>query len=372
MNNSSSLKLWLARISRVLLGLTFIFSGFVKAVDPLGTTYKIQDYLSAFGGFFVNLLPYAQVASFVLIAAEFVLGVCLLLNVRTSVTVWLTLLFYLVMTPLTLYIALTNPVSDCGCFGDAWVISNWQTFYKNLVLLTLTLILLFTHRALHQLWVNGAELGLASLSLIAVLSLMFWTLYHLPILDFRPYKVGNYLPALMEYPEDAPQDIYETTFIYEKDGVEQEFTLENYPQNDSSWTFVRQNSTLIQKGYEPPIHDFEIINPDYEDITYDILESPTKVTLAVMYDLTISDLTQTPKLLRLYHEAQARGEMFYILTGSATTDVEAFCANNNAQELAPIICACDPITLKTIVRANPGIVELKNGKVINKYNLRNQ
>ena len=116
--------------ARTLLALTFLFSGFVKAVDPLGTVYKIEDYLKAFGGLFTDLLPLAGTAAVCLIAVEFVLGFCMLFNVRTNWTSWLSLAFYLVMTPLTLWIALTNPVTDCGCFGDALVLTNWQTFWK--------------------------------------------------------------------------------------------------------------------------------------------------------------------------------------------------------------------------------------------------
>ena len=142
----------IAIIARTLLGATFIFSGVVKAIDPLGTTYKIEDYLKAFGGFFTDLLPLAEPAAFTLIAVEFVLGVCLFLNIRTNWTSWLSLAFYCVMTPLTLYIALTNPVSDCGCFGDALVLTNWQTFWKNVVLVSLVIILLCTKKSLHQTW----------------------------------------------------------------------------------------------------------------------------------------------------------------------------------------------------------------------------
>ena len=129
-------------VTRLLLGLTFLFSGIVKAIDPLGTTYKIEDYLKAFGGFFTDLLPLAEPAAFALITVECLLGICLVCNIQIRLVAWLSLLFYLVMTPLTLYLALKNPVSDCGCFGDAVVLTNWQTFGKNVVLLTLVIVLL--------------------------------------------------------------------------------------------------------------------------------------------------------------------------------------------------------------------------------------
>ena len=373
----------IASISRTLLGLVFIFSGVVKAIDPLGTVYKIEDYLKAFGGFFNELLPMAEVAAWALIILELLLGVCMVLNIRTQWTSWLALLFYLVMTPLTLYIALTNPVSDCGCFGDAIVLTNWQTFWKNVVLIVLAIILVALRKHVRQLWSNWMEILLVALTILAAVVFMSWTRNHLPVKDFRPYKIGNHLPTLMEYPEDAEPDVYEYAFVYEKDGVEQTFTLENYPKGDSTWTFVRQDSRLVKKGYEPPIHDLEILNADYEDLTWDILESEEPVTLVVMYDLKKADKSQiakvealasnlspfasSPDTLPLQGESEGA---FYILTGSGTDDIINFCLEYPA--LSDYVCTCDPVTLKTIVRANPGVIVLQNGTVIDKYNIRNR
>ena len=370
-------------ISRTLLGLVFIFSGVVKAIDPLGTVYKIEDYLKAFGGFFNELLPMAELAAWALIILELLLGVCMVLNIRTQWTSWLALLFYLVMTPLTLYIALTNPVSDCGCFGDAIVLTNWQTFWKNVVLIVLAIILVALRKHVRQLWSNWMEILLVALTILAAVVFMSWTRNHLPIKDFRPYKIGNHLPTLMEYPEDAEPDVYEYAFVYEKDGVEQTFTLENYPKGDSTWTFVRQESKLIKKGYEPPIHDLEILNANYEDLTWDILESEEPVTLVVMYDLKKADKSQIAKVEALASNLSPfaslpdtlplQGESegaFYILTGSGTDDIINFCLEYPT--LSDYVCTCDPVTLKTIVRANPGVIVLQNGIVIDKYNLRNR
>lgn len=363
----------LAGISRTLLGLVFIFSGAVKAIDPLGTVYKIEDYLKAFGGFFTELLPMAEVAAWGLIILELLLGVCMVLNVRTQWTSWISLIFYLVMTPLTLYIALTNPVSDCGCFGDAVVLTNWQTFSKNVVLITLAIILVALRKRTRQLWSNWMEVVLATLTIIAAIAFMTWTRLHLPVKDFRPYKIGNHLPTLMEYPEDAKPDVYEYSFVYEKDGVEQTFTLDNYPKGDSTWTFVRSNSKLIKKGYEPPIHDFEIINAEGEDLTWDILESEEPITLVVMYDLAKADKKQMKKVEALLGDEAMRQEGdeagVYILTGSGTDEIINFSLEYPA--LSDCICTCDPVTLKTIVRANPGVIVVQNGIVIDKYNVRN-
>jgi len=355
----------LGSVARTLLAATFLFSGIVKAVDPLGTTYKIEDYLKAFGGWFTDLLPLAEPAAIALIAVEFVLGVCLLLNIKTNWTSWITLAFYLIMAPLTLYIALNNPVSDCGCFGDALVLTNWQTFWKNIVLLVLVIILLCCKKAIRPTWSDWMEGVWVGLSIGAIAGFMTWNLLNLPIWDFRPYKVGNYLPELMIYPEDAEADQYKITFVYSKDGVEQEFTLEDYPKGDSTWTFVRQNSQLIKKGYEPPIHDFEILDANYDDITYTILESEEVVTLIIMYDLKKANLKQMAKVSKLMRECVDGGRTCYIVTGSGEDEIES---SGLPREM---VCTCDPVTLKTIVRANPGVVEIQNGTVINKYNLRN-
>ena len=402
MNN---LKRISAVVARVLLGATFIFSGFVKAVDPLGTTYKIEDYLKAFGGFFTSLLPLAEAAAICLITFEFVLGVCLLLNVRTKVTSWLALLMMVVMTPLTLYLALTNPITDCGCFGDAIVLSNWATFWKNVVLLALVIVLLFTRNAIAQTFSGKVEAAITALAVAAVAVFMWYNLSHLPVIDFRPYKVGNNIPQLMEYPDDAPVDEYQTTLIYAKDGVEQEFTIDNYPKNDPDWTFVDSRSVLIKKGYEPPIHDFEIVTyTDAEDITDQVLDDEN-VTLAVLYEIEKTDQRQLGKLLKLALGCYVDDRSFFLLTGSGMNVIEDFmqqrvapvlenrfgmryalsATDDNAVNDSQIegffvnfydyieraICTTDPVTLKTIVRANPGIVRLSEGTITEKYNLRN-
>lgn len=359
-------------ISRTLLAITFIFSGFVKAVDPLGTVYKIEDYLMAFGGFFTDLMPLAGVAAVGLIAAEWILGVCMFFNIKTPITSWISLAFYMVMTPLTLWIALTDPVSDCGCFGDAIVMTNWQTFWKNVVLTILTIILLICKKAIPQLFSWWAELVIFMLAMGSCAAIMGHSYTHLPPIDFRPYKVGNNIPALMEFPEGAPVDEYEITLIYAKDGIEQEFTLENYPKGDSTWAFVDQKSVLIKKGYEPPIHDFEILTMNFDDITYDILDSQSPVTLVTMYDLNKTDRTQAAKLMDVYNACMAKGEQCYFLTGSGEDIIYAFGEEMGMdyETIEQAFCTIDPVTLKTIVRANPGYFVVQGGTIIDKKNFR--
>jgi hypothetical protein len=195
--------------------------------------------------------------------------------------------------------------------------------------------------------------------------IMAYSYTHLPPIDFRPYKVGNHIPTLMEIPEDAEHDVYQTTLIYAKDdGEEREFTLENYPKDDPEWTFVDQKSVLVKKGYEAPIHDFEIMTLDFEDITYDILESEEPVTLITMYDLAKTDLKQLDKVRALLN----RGGLCYILTGSGEDEIEDFAEDHDIDINA--FCTIDPVTLKTIVRANPGMFVVQNGTIIEKHNLK--
>ena len=369
-NNKKALHIT-GSIARTLLALTFLFSGFVKAVDPLGTVYKIQDYLhEGFGGIFQWAIPASGVAAVCLIALEWLLGIAMLLNVRTQWTSWITLLFYCIMTPLTLYIAIANPVSDCGCFGDALVITNWQTFWKNIILLLLSICLVICRKVIPELFSWWMEIIITLAALGSVAGIMGYSYTHLPQIDFRPYKVGNHIPTLMEIPDDAEVDQYEITLIYAKDGKEQTFTLENYPKGDPEWTFVDQKSVLIKKGYVPPIHDFEIETLEGDYITQDILESEEPIALVVMYDLTKTDTTQLEKLMHMIHEYPR----VYFLTASGEEEIFAFAEELGWDEETTYstFCFTDPITLKTIVRANPGVIVVQNGTIIDKYNLRNR
>ena len=280
-------KTWV-NVCRFLLGVTFIFSGFVKAVDPLGSFYKIQDYLEAFG--LLSWVPPFMPLLFGigLAAIEFCIGVFLFLGIRRSMASWVALLLMCFMTPLTLYLAIADPVSDCGCFGDAVVLTNWQTFGKNVVLLVAA-VFAFKGRKLIIRFISHKSAWMVSMyTLLFIFALSFYCLSHLPIFDFRPYKIGTDIKAGMEIPEGAKGDVFETTYIMEKDGKRQEFALDNYiPEGakgdvfettyimekdgkrqefaldnypDSSWTFVEAKTVLKEKGYEPPIHDFAILD----------------------------------------------------------------------------------------------------------------
>lgn len=365
MNLPDTYKKILVEISRVLVGVVFVFSGFVKAIDPLGNTYKIVDYLEAFGmGFFeIFALP----AAIFLSAFEFALGAALLIGAYRRIHSILLLLFMCFMTPLTLYLAIANPVSDCGCFGDAIVITNWQTFFKNVVLLAASVCIFFWSRFMTPLFTKKTHSLPILFAWVFIFVVSVYCYVYLPILDFRPYKIGNDIPALMEVPEGEPVDKYETTFIYAKEGVEKEFTLEDYPRGDASWTFVDSKSTLVEKGYEPPIHDFTIVTEDDDDITEDVLDNPSYTFLLIAYKLENAVDANVDKINEIYDFATQYGYDFYCLTASLPENITNWRENTGAEYP---FCITDEITLKTIVRSNPGLMLIKDGTIINKWSDR--
>lgn len=348
-------------ISRLLFGATFLFSGFVKAVDPLGTAYKITDYFEAFGIPSFDWL--SIIFAFILITLEFCIGFAMFFNVKLKETSYLALLFMLVMTPLTLYLAIENPVSDCGCFGDAIVLTNWETFYKNVILCVL-LLMVFVTQKVNRPWLSewGCWLFLSIAAFIS-LGICTYGYTHLPFIDFRPYKIGNNITEGMQIPDDAPMDEYETTFVYAKDGIEKEFTLENYPADDSTWVFVRQNSVLVKQGYVPPIHDFSIVT-EQGDITDIVLETPGYTLLVISHKLEKVATNAIPQVNQILSWAEQHDIACYWLTSSYQDQVDAF--RQRYQVTVPF-GATDDITLKTIVRANPGLVLLRQGTVVAKW-----
>ena len=257
-------------IGRLLMAATFIFSGYVKAIDPLGTQYKLADYLQAMGT--GSLLPeWTLLVGAVLLAAlEFSLGIFLLFAIRRHLVSKIVLALMSIMTLLTLWIVIANPVKDCGCFGDAVVLSNGQTFIKNIILLAIALMLLKWPTSMVRFVSKKAQWIVINYTVIFALALSAWSLWDLPLFDFRPYHVGANIAQGMKIPQGAPQPQFETTFILEKNGQQKEFTLDNYP--DSTWTFVDSKTVQTAEGYVPPIHDFSIQdNKTGEDITQEVL-----------------------------------------------------------------------------------------------------
>lgn len=348
---------------RFLLGITFIFSGFVKAVDPLGSYYKIQDYVTAFG--IAEWIPAFVLLLFGIILAslEFSIGIFLFLGIRRLISSLLAMLLMIVMTPLTFYLAIANPVSDCGCFGDAWVLTNWQTFGKNVVLLAAAIIVFRQYKLIVRFITAKMEWLVSMYTLFFVFVLSFYCLANLPILDFRPYKIGTDIKAGMEIPEDAKPSVFETYFILEKDGKQKEFTLDNYP--DSTWTFVEARTVLKEKGYEPPIHDFSLIELSTgEDITDSVLAYKGYTFLLVAHRIEEADDGNIDLINEIYDYSVEHGYKFYALTSSSEEAIEEWCDQTGAEYP---FCQVDDITLKTIIRSNPGLLLLKDGIILNKW-----
>lgn len=358
-------------ISRILLGITFIFSGFVKAIDPLGTTYKIQDYLTSFG--LVSLHNIALPISIVLCAGEFCLGIFMLFGLYRKWTSRLLFLVMLFMTPLTLYLAIANPVKDCGCFGDALIITNWQTFFKNIILLVCAIVVLIWHQKITNLFTGKFYWFVSLYIIVCSIAFCLYGVFNEPIIDFRPYKIGANIPKLMTVEEDkAP--VFENIFTYEKDGVKKEFTEDNYPWEDSTWIFVDRQSKLIKEGEEPLIRDFSInrlyLNQDRteiegeEDITNEVLSDSSYTFLMIAYSLTDMDVDYLSSFEDINNYARDHQYKFYCLT-SSPRDVILQLEKENITNFD--FCLSDERSLKTIVRSNPGLILLKNGVIINKW-----
>ncbi|MCT4616473.1 MAG: DoxX family membrane protein [Marinifilaceae bacterium] len=348
-------------ICRIVLGATFVFSGFVKAIDPLGSAYKFTDYFMAFG--LDSFQHISFLLSIILSSTEFIIGLFLIFNFFPKLTSSIAMMFMSVFTPLTLYLAFANPVSDCGCFGDAWVLSNWETFYKNLFLLVLTLII-FGFRKKYYKNVEAFQLIYAFLAYIFIFSCSYYSYKHLPIIDFRPYHIGANISEGMEIPEGMPVDEYDTVLKYSKDGVVKEFKEDNYPWNDSTWVFVSMDQKLIKEGYKPPIHDFAISNSTHGDITQDVLNDDSYVLLFISKDLTKIKERQAIRLNELYQYGR---EKYWRVIGVTTSSEDQIRSLKEKYSLDLDFYSMDEIQVKTIVRANPAYVLLRKGTVINKW-----
>jgi hypothetical protein len=349
-------------VSRIIIGLVFIFSGIVKGIDPLGSAYKFHDYFHAFNLGFLNSL--SLVLAIVMCTAEFISGFAVLTGVRQKTGILGVLLLLIIFTPITFILALTNPVSDCGCFGDAIHLSNWQTFGKNIFLLLLLVVLLKERNQIKNIFSKMTEWAVifTVIALFVVFSLA--NLRYLPVIDFLPYKTGVKIADKMVVPEGSPVDAYMTTFIYEKDGTKKEFNLNNYPADDSSWKFVEQKSVMIKKGYKPPIHDLIITSSAGVDLTQQILNFHGYSVLMISKKLNEAGKRQFNDGIYLGRYCITHGLNFYILTSSGKDEVKSY-------ENGLTFCSSDETTLKTMIRANPGYVLLKDGIILGKWSWAN-
>ncbi len=356
----------LLSIARWIVGLVFIFSGFVKGIDPWGLQYKMTDYLHAFG--FDGLTWVAQPASFILPLAEFLIGVGLLFHIAMRWSSLLALIFMAFFTPLTLWVAIKNPVTDCGCFGDALVISNWETFYKNVALIILSILVFLYREKTDGIIPFATRRALAGATLLIYGALVFWSANHDPVIDFRPYKVGVNIPEAMKIPEGAQGDVYSNTFFYKNLTTNEikQFTDENYPWQDTlNWKFESMGeAVLVSKGYTPPIHDFFMQTAEGDDVSDFFFQDEKLTFIVIAYNLDKSSGKPQQELNNLAEWAKKEGYNFICLTSSTGQALENFKQKYNPNY---DFLFGDEIALKTPIRSNPGLLLTRKGTILAKW-----
>jgi len=359
--------------SRYFAGIVFLFSGFVKAVDPWGSTYKFIDYFhDAFHITSVDFL--ALPMAFILSALEFIVGVGLLVNSLTRVWLFLALLFMVVFTPLTLYLAISDPVHDCGCFGDALILSNWETFWKNIVI-SIAVVLPFLYRKqISETFTKKIGIVIITTFTIGIFGFQYWNFSNLPVIDFRPYKIGNYLPSQMVAPPDAETDVYEQYFTLEDTTTGKKIEIESkvYTQDSTYWgqntkyKYITQTEPkLIKKGYVPPIHDLSVTDSLGVNHLDSVFNNEDYVLWLIAYNVKKASIEGLKKGNEIGAFCRSKNIKFYFLTSSNGDDLQWL-----KKEIPQWNCdpyTTDGITLKTIVRSHPGLVLLKKGVVINKW-----
>ncbi|MDE7115278.1 MAG: hypothetical protein K2O56_02495 [Muribaculaceae bacterium] len=344
-------------IIRELTAAVFIFSGFVKAIDPWGTLYKVEDYLAVMG---ISIWPnLVTVGVFFLCAIEFFIGVCLALGCFRRGSAIMSLALMCFMLPLTLWIAVFNPVADCGCFGDAYIISNWATFWKNVVLFAFTLWLVRYNRYCACIITPAIQwIAFIVTALFICLIELAGYLYQ-PLIDFRPFKTGS---ALAEH-IDSHEPEY--VFTYAKDGVSKDFTIENLPDENEGWIFVDRKPTSGEETV-PEADGFHIWDGD-EDVTEEVLADDEDRILLLMPDMGNVSISTTWKINSLYDWATRHGiDMIAAVSG---TDAEIENWNDLSMPDYPIYTA-DDTAIKELARGNPAVVYVKKGIVEWKSTLR--
>ncbi|MCA0133845.1 BT_3928 family protein [Winogradskyella alexanderae] len=350
----------LVHLSRIFVGVLFIISGFIKLNDPLGFSYKLQEY---FGADVLNiefLVPYALLLSVFVVVFEVVLGVFLLIGYQPKFTVYSLLAMIVFFTFLTFYSAYFDKVKDCGCFGDALKLTPWESFTKDVVLLVLILILFYGLKHIKPIFSTLPTSIIALLSFLISLWFGYHVLMHLPAIDFRAYAIGKNIQEQMVVPDDAPKPILEYTWTFNVNGEEKQFvTNGSYPTVDGDYVGVETET--IDEGYIPPIQDFSIESSE-EDLTSYFLEKD-KLVIVAMYNISSSEDDGVAKLKLFTDDAIEAGYTVIGLTSSSESEKQKV---KQDYSLNFNFYLCDEKVIKTIVRANPGIIVLKNGTVVNK------
>lgn len=352
---------FLVGISRVVVGILFIFSGFIKLNDPLGFSYKLQEYFSPEVLGLEFLVPYSLVIAIILVVFELVLGIMLLIGYLPKFTVWSLLLMIIFFTFLTFYSAYFNKVTDCGCFGDAIPLTPWQSFIKDVILLIFILILFFNRKLITPVFNPISHRWIIFLSFMLSFWFAYHVLMHLPVFDFRAYKIGNNIKDLMEVPEDAQKGVYKYEWTFLHKGEEVTVTTDgSYP--DQKGEFVGVETTMVEEGYVAPIQDFEIESSGGEDMTDEILDAE-KLFMVIAYDLEHTEQEGFKAVQKLAAETDEKGYKVVGLTASDEEDQEKI---RDKFSLDFEFYQVDKKTLQTIVRSNPGLLVLEEGTITQK------
>lgn len=349
----------LANACRLLLSLVLIVSGFVKAVDPVGFTYKLQEYAAAFS---VDVFSDDWLLFFAIIQAmlEFLLGVFMLMGVYRKFISVFAFVMMLAFTLFTSYIYIASPVDDCGCFGEALIFSNGATLTKNVILLLLSIVVFLGRRRFVWYITSKSRWMVVIYSLFYICLVEGLSLSSLPVLDFRPYAVGNNLREMVE----SVPEVYEVKLVYEKDGEKREFAQDNAP--DSSWVFVESRTELVKEGSKALIGDFAIIDwQTDEDIASQVLADTGYVYLVAIEFMEKASVSRVDKINDLYDYCVENGIPFYAMTSSGEEEIDLWRRRTGAEY--PIYWSGNTM-LRTMVRSNPGVVLLNNGIVVGKWN----
>ncbi len=351
--------------SRIFVGCLFIFSGFIKANDPIGFSYKLDEYFELFHmPFLIPLTVYMAMGICVL---EIALGVMLLLGEFMEFTAWLLLLLIVFFTFLTGYSAITGAVSDCGCFGDALKLTPFQSFMKDLVLLVFILVIFIYRKQINPVFnLKWSKFHVSMAVLIPTLFTVYCYAY-LPVIDFRAYKIGNNLREQMAFPLGGKRDSTVLTLVYKDkaSGSEQGYSMKELPFSDSVWManheFIKQDNKVIIEGDKPKITDFNIWSEDSPDITAEVLDDPNYRLWIISYDLTKASKSSFEAIVKLTDECEKHGIKSVGLTSTDYAIMDPIRHEINAA--FPFYYA-DQTVLRTMIRSNPGIMLMKGSTVM--------
>ncbi len=354
---------YLVAIARIIVGGLFIFSGFIKLNDPVGFSFKLTDYFAEDVLNMEFLSPYALGIAVFIVILEVILGVMILIGYFKKPVLAMLLGLIVFFTFLTFYSAYFNKVTDCGCFGDFWKLTPWESFRKDVFLLVFIIILIIGQKYIKPLFSNKINLGITAVSLLACILFGRHVLNHLPTFDFRPYKISANIMEGMSVPPDAPLPVFQYKWIFDVNGEQKEIVTNsaNYPEVEGG-TYVSVTSEIVKEGYEPPIHDFTIESMEDGDVT-EAMMAEEKLVIIVIYNL---DKTEEDGLLKVKAITDRAIEAGYKVIGLSSSDPQ------DLQDLATLMqynfefYLTDETALKTIIRSNPGVLKLEKGTIVDK------